>query len=297
VETDLVLHGVLIPAACALALSLVIARRHARCMGAVPLVAFTVSVAWLDPIAARPAFGSWTNAVLALGLMVASATVIESGAQGRWMRGIACIVIGLSGAILFAMPEWTDAASRLALAGSLAIVTALLLPAATRHGGFSFWCSQSVALAAVSALALSSGFAKLALPIGAVSAACGWVGIQALLGGSRHPILAGLPGAAAIVGVAGIGSATTFAFDTGSISPIACIAAALAPAGCRLGDLPAISGSRIASGTARVLGCGVIATAVIAACLAAGSRSRSDAYALTHATASDATGDPDTSGR
>jgi hypothetical protein len=241
VESQLVLHGVLLPAAFAFALVIAFARRHDRWMGVALLLAFAISIANFDPIVIQPRQGAWTTVVLSLGVLVALATVASP-------RG-----------------------------GSM------LLPPGMHRGGFSFWCAQSLALAGVSLLALASGFAKLAIPVGAVSALCGWIGVLALFTHPHRSVHAGISGSVAIAGVAALSSAATHAFDTGALPPSACVLAALAPLGCWLGELPPFRMSRIASGLARILGCAVISGLVALVALRSSAQTEGDAYALRHA--------------
>jgi hypothetical protein len=282
VESQLVLHGVLLPAAFAFALVIAFARRHDRWMGISLLLAFAISISHFDPIVAQPRQGAWTTIVLCLGLMVGVATIANHRGGSRVGRGIACAIAGCAGALMLAMPEWIAAERRLALASALAACSALLLPPGMHRGGFSFWCSQSLALAGVSLLALSSGFAKLAIPVGASSALCGWIGVLALFTKPHHSVHAGISGSVAIAGIAGLASATTFAFDTGELPVSACALAAMSPLGCWLGELPPFRASRVASGLARILGCAAISGLVALIALKASARDEADAYALTH---------------
>jgi hypothetical protein len=151
------------------------------------------------------------------------------------------------------------------------------------RGGFSFWCAQSLALAGVSLLALSSGFAKLAIPVGAVSALCGWVGVLALFTHPHRSVHAGISGSMTIMGVAVLSAAATYAFDTGELPASACVLAAVSPLGCWLGELPPFRMSRIASGLARILGCAVISGLVALVALRNSTQTQGDAYALRHA--------------
>ena len=184
-------------------------------MGAALLVSFAVSVRNFDPIDAVPS-GAWTASVLALGSMVLVATVAGGACGSRGVRGVVCVVAAALAALLLPMPEWRTADARMLLAFALAASSALLLPPGMHRGGFSFWCAQSVALAACSVLALSVGFAKLALPVGAASAVCGWIGVLAIFTRPHRVIHAGISGSIAIAGIAGLAAATAFAFETGA---------------------------------------------------------------------------------
>lgn len=282
-ESQLILHGALLPAAFAFALVIAVARRHERWMGVSLLLAFAIAVSHFDPIVARPRQGAWTTIVLCLGLMVGVATVANHRGSGRVIRGITCAVAGCAGALMLTLPEWVGAERRILLAAALAASSALLLPPGMHRGGFSFWCAQSLALAGVSVLALSSGFAKLAIPVGATSALCGWIGVLSLLNRPHRHIHAGISGSVAIAGLAGLVSATTFAFDTGGLPVSACALAAMSPLGCWLGELPPFRASRVASGLARILGCAVISGLVALMALRPSARGDADAYALAHA--------------
>jgi hypothetical protein len=249
-------------------------------MGVAMLTAFSIAVAAFDPIVDRPTAGSWTNMVLSLGLMVAVPTLAAPIASDRISRAVLCACGALLGSLVFAMPEWSGAETRLVLALAIAVASALLLPPGMHRGGFSFWLAQSVALAGASALALASGFAKLALPVGAVSATCGWIALLALGARPHRAIHAGLAGSIAISGVAALAAATVFAFDTGTVPGSACVLAGLAPLGCWLGELPPFRDSRVASGLARVLGCAAITGLVLLMCVRPSGGASTDAYAL-----------------
>jgi hypothetical protein len=283
VESQLILHGVLLPAAFAFALVIAFARRHDRWMGVSLLLAFAISIANFDPIVAQPRQGAWTTVVLSLGIMVAIATIASHRGGSRASRAVACAVAGCASALILTLPEWVGAERRLLLAAALAVCSALLLPPGMHRGGFSFWCAQSLALAGVSLLALSSGFAKLAIPVGAVSALCGWVGVLALFTHPHRSVHAGISGSMTIMGVAVLSAAATYAFDTGELPASACVLAAVSPLGCWLGELPPFRMSRIASGLARILGCAVISGLVALVALRNSTQTQGDAYALRHA--------------
>jgi hypothetical protein len=278
VESQLILHGVLLPAAFAFALVIAVGRRQDRWMGVSLLLAFATSIANFDPIVAQPRQGAWTTVVLSLGIMVVIATIASHRGGSRAGRGVACAIAGCAGALLLTLPEWVSAERRLLLAAALAASSALLLPPGMHRGGFSFWCAQSLALAGVSLLALSSGFAKLAIPVGAVSALCGWIGVVALFTHPHRSVYAGISGSVAIMGVAVLSATATHAFDTGALPPSACVLAAVSPLGCWLGELPPFRMSRIASGLARILGCAVIPGLVALVALRSSAQAEGGAY-------------------
>jgi hypothetical protein len=283
VESQLILHGVLLPAAFAFAVVIAFARRHDRWMGVSLLVAFAISVSHFDPIVSQPRQGAWTTIVLCLGLMVGIATIANQRGGTRVTRGITCSIAGCAGALMLTLPEWAGAEQRLLLAASIAACSAILLPPGMHRGSFSFWCAQSLALMGVSLLALSSGFAKLAIPVGAASALCGWIGLLAVFTRPHRSIHAGISGSVAIAGIAGLASATTFAFNTGDLPASACVLAGLSPLGCWLGELPPFRESRVASGLARILGCAAVSGLVAWIALGASAGGDGDAYALMHA--------------
>jgi len=251
-------------------------------MGVALLLAFAMSVAEADPIVMQPQQGRWTTVVLCLGLMIGVAVALHQIGATRTGRWIIVAVAGCTGSLALTLPEWGDADRRLALAAALGVSAALLLPPGMHRGGFSFWCSQSLALGGVSLLALTSGFAKLAIPVGATSALCGWIGVLALFTKPHRSVHAGISGSVAIAGIAGLASATVFAFDTGTVPTSACTLAAIAPLGCWLGELPPFRTSRAASGLARILGCATICGLVALIALKASAHDEADAYALTH---------------
>ena len=296
-ETELIVHGVLLPTACAIAVVIAVARRHARWMGVAPFIAFALSSAHFDPIVPQPTFGAWTTSTLSLGLMTLVAALAGDAARCRAGRGIACAIASMLGSLMLTLPEWSSEHARLVLAAALGLSSALLLPPGMHRGGFSFWFAQSLALAGASLLALASGFAKLAVPVGAVSATCGWIGVLALFTKPHRAIHAGLAGSILIAGTAGIAAATAFAFDTGALPWTACVIAGLAPLGCWLGELPPFRSSRVASGLARVLGCAVMSGLVALLCLRAGSPAKGDAYAVGREASAIIAFDPDAPSR
>ena len=127
----------------------------------------------------------------------------------------------LLAALLLPLPEWRGDSERLVLAGGIALNAALLLPIGMHRGGFSTWLAFSVALAGTSGVALMTGFAKLAVPCGAVSFACGCMGLFALGQRPHRTLHAGIGGAIVIATCASLGAAGAYAFETGGVTRFA----------------------------------------------------------------------------
>jgi hypothetical protein len=278
-ERDLVIHGVLVPAALALAVIVASRSLRTRTVGLALALAFIASAARMEPLALLPSEGSWTWLTIGVGACALIGAAAGERGAGRAGRAATCVLAALLAALLAPLPEWRDDEARLVLAGAVALHGALLLPIGMHRGGFSVWLSFSLALAGTSVVALVTGFAKLAIPCGAVSFTCGCIGLLATLQPERRSIHAGIGGALALAACSTMGAAGAFAFETGGVPKLAFVLAATAPLGCWLGEAPPFRASRAASALARVTG--VVALAAAAVWMAASHRPvTSDAYAL-----------------
>lgn len=278
-EADLLLHGVLWPTALAIAVVVASRSQRARLVGVALAVAFVISAGAQERLEPLPAIGSWTW--IPVGVAMAALTGVAAGQRGggRIGRAAACAIAALLAALLMPLPEWGGDDARLLLAGVIALQSVLLMPIAMHRGGFSTWLAFSVALAGTSVLALETGFAKLAIPCGATSFACGCMGLFALAQRPHRTLHAGICGAIVIATCASLGAAGAFAFETGGVPKAAFLLAAIAPLGCWLGEAPPFRGTRAASAMARVIGAGAVAG--VAVWVAASHRATgSDAYAL-----------------
>lgn len=282
-EVDLLLHGVLWPSALAVAVVLASRSLRPRLVGLAIALAFVVSAGAQDQLVTMPAIGSWTWIPIAVAFAAATGAAAGEHGGGRIGRAAACVVSGLLAALLLPLPEWRSDEARLALAGGIALQSALMVPLGMHRGGFSSWLAWSVALVGSSGVALATGFAKLAVPCGAASFVCGCMGLMALGQRPNRILHAGIGGAIVIASCATLGAAGAFAFETGG-APKACfLLAGIAPVGAWLGEAPPFRGSRTASALARVLGTGAIAGAAV--WMAASHRvPMNDAYAAHGAT-------------
>jgi len=277
-EIDLLIHGVLWPTV--LALGVVVASRsqRARLVGVALAIAFVVSSGAQDHLALSPSFGSWTWIPIGVALAALVGAAAGRFGAGRVGRAACCVIAALLAALLLPLPEWRGDSERLVLAGGIALNAALLLPIGMHRGGFSTWLAFSVALAGTSGVALMTGFAKLAVPCGAVSFACGCMGLFALGQRPHRTLHAGIGGAIVIATCASLGAAGAYAFETGGVTRFAFVLAAIAPLGVWLGEAPPFRATRVASALARVVGVGTLAGAAIWSAASHGAQG-SDAYA------------------
>ena len=281
-EQDLIIHGVLVPAACAIALLLFTRRWGTRCRGVALALALLLGARANDSFGGFPPTNRWMWIVIAAcaAALVGAAAGERSGS--RTGRAIVCALAGCVAALLMPVPMWQSADARLLLAGALGVIALLLLPVGMHRGGFSFWCACSVAIAGTSAVALLTGFAKLAVSLGAVSCACGWIGVVGVVVRPRHALHAGISGTLVLVAVTVLGAASAFAYETSFTPTWIFVAAGASPLGCWLGEAPPFRASRMASALARILGVVVLAGAAVVGAVLHANRNASteaDAYA------------------
>lgn len=237
-----------------------------------------------DHFGGLPPTNGWMWLPLVVLLVGVLSLAAGDHATGRPGRGVACAVIGLLAALLLPWPEWRMAEGRLLLGVAIATCAALLLPLGMHRGNFSWWCGISLGLVAPSVLALATGFAKLAITIGAVSCACGWIGVAATLTRPRHRLHAGITGTMVLACVAVVGSAAAFAFDMSGMPGWIFALAAAAPLGTWLGEAPPFRGSAMASALARMAGAAMITGLVLWHCVPKLTpKEPGDAYALADA--------------
>jgi len=266
-EQHLFLIAVLLPAAVATCAAVLLRRTAPRLVGVALAAACVTSARVQDHFGGLPPTNGWMWLPLVVLLVAVLGAAAGDGATGRQGRGIACVVIGLVAALLLPWPEWRAAESRLLLGAAIAACSALLLPLGMHRGNFSWWCAVSLGLVAPSVLALATGFAKLAITIGAVSCACGWIGVAAAVTRPRHRLHAGIAGTMVLACVAVVGSAAAFAFDMSGTPAWIFVLAAAAPLGAWLGEAPPFRGSAMVSALARVAGAAMITGAVIWQCV------------------------------
>ena len=169
------------------------------------------------------------------------------------------------GALFMDIPEWGNVTSRLVLGMATALCSTLLFVVVQRRNFFSTSISLSFALIAPSVLAMLSGFAKLAVPIGAASCCLGFVSLVRLATQSKAPLneCVGFSGAVVIACIAALGAATGWSYDTNEIPIAAWLLASIAPLGLWLGELPFIRLRPTLSAWARILGCVILAASSI----------------------------------
>lgn len=172
---------------------------------------------------------------------------------------------GILSALIMNIPEWGNVTSRLLLGMATALCSTLLFVVVQRRNYFSTTISLSFALIAPSVLAMLSGFAKLAVPIGAASCCIGFISLVRLATQSKKPLneYVGFSGAVAIACIASLGAATGFSYDTSGIPVSAWVLASIAPLGLWLGELPIIRPRPILSAWARIMGCVILAASSI----------------------------------
>jgi len=169
------------------------------------------------------------------------------------------------GALVMNIPEWGNVTSRLLLGMATALCSTLLFVVVQRRNCFSTSISLCFALIAPSVLAMLSGFAKLAVPIGAASCCLGFISLVRLATQSKKPLneYVGFGGAVAIACIAALGAATGLSYDTSGVPVAAWILASIAPLGLWLGELPIIRSRPTLSAWARIMGCVILAASSI----------------------------------
>jgi hypothetical protein len=281
VEQHLFLIAVLLPAAVATCAAVLLRRVAPRLVGLALATACVMSARAQDHFGGLPPSNGWMWLPVVVLLIAVVGAAAGDRATGRQGRGIACVVIGLIASLLLPWPEWRTAESRLLLGVAIAGCSALLLPLGMHRGNFSWWCAVSLGLVAPSVLSLATGFAKLAVTIGGVSCACGWIGVAAVLTRPRHRLHAGIAGTMVLACVSVIGSAAAFAFDTSGMPAWVFMLAAVAPLGAWMGEAPPFRGSAMVSALARVSGSAMITAAVVWPCVPRlVPKEPGDAYAL-----------------
>jgi len=169
------------------------------------------------------------------------------------------------GALLLNIPEWGNVTNRLLLGMATALCSTLLFVVVQRRNCFSTFISLCFALIAPSVLAMLSGFAKLAVPIGAASCCLGIISLVRLATQSKRPLneYVSFSGAIAIACIAALGAATGLSYDTSEVPVAAWVLASIAPLGLWLGELPIICSRPTLSAWARILGCVILAASSI----------------------------------
>lgn len=207
----------------------------------------------------------WLWFPLAVGL---SALIASTGnAFTNSLRTGALIVCAsaIPAALVLNIPNWQSPTSRFLLGVVTAIFAFFLNRVVERHNNFSTFIALSFSLTAASVLAMISGFAKLAVPIGAVSCCLGIVSLIRLITWTpaHNHVCLGLSGAVTITSVAVFGSATGLGYDTSGLPIICWVLSAIAPLGLWVGELPRICSRPTLSSWARIFGCAILSAVAI----------------------------------
>lgn len=200
--------------------------------------------------------------ILLCGFITGIGDLISRSFGARVFISCACSILG---ALFINIPEWGGVTSRLLLGVGTAVCSTLLFVVVRRRNCFSTIISLCFALIAPSALAMLSGFAKLAVPIGAASCCLGFVSLMRLATQSKTPLneCVGFGGAVVIACIAALGAATGLSYDTSGVPVAAWVLASIAPLGLWLGELPIIRSRPTLSAWARMFGCVILAASSI----------------------------------
>ena len=192
---------------------------------------------------------------------------------------IAFAVIILGAAFLL-IPSWDNLSRRLFLGVAVGGCATVLVLVVEKRKCFSTSLGLSFSLIAPSVLAMLSGFAKLAIPLGAVAFCLGIISLIELVRQMRGRKCLGLGegGGVVVASIAGLGSATGFGYDTTNIPIWIWVLSAAAPLGLCLGEFPGICLKKIPSACARICGCVILAVAAILMCVLFQNSSASSLY-------------------
>ena len=212
--------------------------------------------------------------------MLLGAVVVGAGllfAQSPLARTLVVLASTISAAILLNIPSWEIFTNRLFLGVGAATSAIFLAQVVKIRANISTYIGLSLSLIGPSVLAMLSGFAKLAIPIGAVSFCLGIISLVHIAIQSKSLDRAvGLSGAVVIASIAAFGAATGFGYDTTNLPISSWVIAAIAPLGLWMGELPMIRSRTILSAWARICGCTILAaTAILIAALLLSSNSHS----------------------
>lgn len=263
-ELDLLIRGVIAPVLVAVATLAVFGRDSVRGPGAALTLALLVSCVAQEPIETIPPTAAWQWVPIAALLATAVGLAAGERAVNRAGRCMVCVLSATLACLLLPLPEWSSADARLLLAFGIACLSMLTLPLGMHRGGVSTWFGVAIAFAGSATLVLATGFAKLAVPVGAVGVSCVAVGVTAWRSPHRS-LHAGIAGTIAVASMLGMASAAAFAFQTSQLPGWIPALSAAAPLGLWLGEAPPFRGGRVASALARVLGAALPAFVAAAA--------------------------------
>lgn len=202
--------------------------------------------------------------IILLGALSAISCVLLR-CRSATIRNLVVFASVVPAALLLKIPEWEHFTNRFILGVGAAIFAALLTIIVQKRNGFSIPMAFSFALVAPCALAILSGFAKLAVPIAAVSCCLGFLSLVRLLRKSQTQTrdFVGLSGGVVVATIAALGVATGFGYDTKNIPLTAWILAAIAPLGICLGEFAPIRSRPTLLAWSHIIGCIVLAATAI----------------------------------
>ncbi|MCE9619759.1 MAG: hypothetical protein K8R92_07595 [Planctomycetes bacterium] len=271
-EAQILLFGVALPATLGL-LWLIVRRPFAAVstradsfVGWAFALTLAASALSQESIRGFPTQGGWLWFPLGVLLCALISGIEARFAQSKSWHIILVLVAVVPAALLLDIPEWKGLLSRVLLGIAAAIAAAALLRLSRDRNAFSTSIALSFSLVGASVVAMLSGFAKLAVPIGAVALCAGLLPLVRIAFGFRrspadHSL--GFDGAVVIATVASLGAATGYGYDTSGVPMASWICAALAPLGIALGEIPAFRSRRALSACARITGCAVLSAAAI----------------------------------
>jgi hypothetical protein len=224
-----------------------------------------------------PAQGRWLWFPVAVASCAAVACAAAPWILARARRAALAAALMIAAAMCLQVPEWGSAAARLSLGVGAAALACGVLWFAVHRPGFSTPCALSLALVSPSMVAMLSGFAKLAVPIGAVSCCLGFASLLSLGTASRmrgeSPAgsttrtpaenTLGFSGVIVVAATAALGAATGYGYDTVGVPAPAWLLAGAAPLGLALGELPLVRSRRALAAAARIAGCAIASAAAI----------------------------------
>lgn len=269
-EIKILLFGIALPVIFGVGFS-VLRVTHSRSPGfgsffgvAIAIVLFTSAISE-DSLQNFTTLNRWLwfpCSILLCGFITGIGDLFSRSFRSRVFISCASAILG---ALVINIPEWGNVTNRLLLGMATALCSTLLFVVVQRRNCFSTFISLCFALIAPSVLAMLSGFAKLAVPIGAASCCLGFVSLVRLTTQSKTPLneCVGFSGAVVIACIAALGAATGWSYDTNEIPVAAWLLASIAPLGLWLGELPIIRSRPTLSAWARILGCVILAASSI----------------------------------
>ena len=269
-EIQILLFGIALPVIFGVALS-AWRMTHSRAFGFGGFFGVAISIVLFTSAISEESLRNFTTlnrwlwfpcSILLCGFITGIGDLFSRSFGARVFISCSSVILG---ALFINIPGWGNVTSRLVLGMATALCSTLLFVVVQRRNCFSTPLSLCFALIAPSVLAMLSGFAKLAVPIGAASCCLGFVSLVRLATQSKTPLneCVGFSGAVVIACIAALGAATGWGYDTGEIPVAAWLLASIAPLGLWLGELPIIRSRPTLSAWARILGCVILAASSI----------------------------------